>query len=60
MVGKGVKGVWVRMGNMLETASVNEHQHIEEFWVSLLIVLLWRDNNQIENFKSLEVCPFMY
>lgn len=30
MVGKGVEGVWVRMGNMLETASVNE-QHIEEF-----------------------------
>ena len=60
MVGKGVKGVWVRMGNMLETASVNEQQHIEEFWVSLLIVLLRRDNNQIENFKSLEVCPFMY
>lgn len=60
MVGKGVKGVWVRMGNMLETASVNEQQHIEEFWVSLLIVVLRRDNNQIENFKSLEVCPFMY
>jgi len=31
MAGKGVEGVWVRMGNTLETASVNEQQHVEEF-----------------------------